>query len=81
MAGLFSVLLGLDTWQKIGLLVAIFLTAVFTIRQKFTIHYPANLPRVRENGRTRFSLKTRLAYYTDCQNLFREIYDNVRLST
>jgi hypothetical protein len=46
----------------------------------FTIRYPRNLPRVREKeGKTRFRLKTRLAYYTDCRNLYYDAYENVRL--
>lgn len=44
----------------------------------FTVHLPKGVPLIREPpGATRFSLKTRLAYYTDCRALFREAYDNV----
>lgn len=42
------------------------------------IRFPPELPRVREGkGRTRFTLRTRLAYYTDCEALFREAYETV----
>lgn len=42
------------------------------------VSYPANLPRVREPaGATRFSLRTRLAYYTDCKALYNEAYETV----
>lgn len=42
------------------------------------VSYPPNLPRVREPaGATRFSLKTRWAYYTDCKSLYKEAYETV----
>lgn len=42
------------------------------------LRYPADLPRIREpKGRTTFSLRTRLAYYTDAEALFRDAYLNV----
>ena len=42
------------------------------------ITYPANLPRIRERpGSTRFGLRTTLAYYFDCKNLWLEAYNNV----
>lgn len=43
------------------------------------VPYPPEIPLVREPvGARRFSIRTRLAFYTDCQNLFRDAYDNVR---
>ncbi|OAX85266.1 hypothetical protein ACJ72_00354 [Emergomyces africanus] len=36
--------------------------------------YPG-IPRVRDGMRDRFSLKTRLAYFTNCEGLFREAYE------
>lgn len=72
-------LLGLDTLPAVILLAVVFIIIGFVIRQRNTINYPSNLPRVREDGRTSFSLKTRLAYYNDCQALFLETYDTVRL--
>ncbi|KAJ3538649.1 hypothetical protein NM208_g5815 [Fusarium decemcellulare] len=43
----------------------------------FGIPYPPKIPLVREPvGARRFSIRTRLAFYIDCQNLFRDAYDN-----
>lgn len=75
MTNLFNFLLSLDTWQLTSLTATIILPIIFTIHQSNTVHYPKNLPRVRENGGTRFSLKTRLAYYVDCKNMFEEAYN------
>jgi hypothetical protein len=42
------------------------------------IRYPANLPRVREKeGKTQFSFRTRLSYYTDAKRMYREAYEQV----
>ena len=39
----------------------------------------SRLPLVRERpGKRFFSLRTRWAYYTDCANLYRDAYHNVR---
>jgi hypothetical protein len=57
-------------------LLAVFtgLTTLYLI----TIRYPANLPRVREpKNATRFSLKTRMAYFMDCKSLFLEAHEKV----
>ncbi|KAL4758230.1 cytochrome P450 [Aspergillus foveolatus] len=41
----------------------------------FGAAYPKGVPFIRERpGKTSFSLKTRLAYLTDCESLFREAY-------
>ncbi|KAH6887763.1 cytochrome P450 [Thelonectria olida] len=41
------------------------------------VPYPKGIPLIREpEGARRFSLRTRLAYYTDCEALFREAYQN-----
>lgn len=51
--------------------------AVYKSRNK----YPANLRRVREKkGARSFSLKTRLAYYTDAQGLFRDVWNGASLT-
>ncbi|UNI13569.1 hypothetical protein JDV02_000299 [Purpureocillium takamizusanense] len=43
----------------------------------FTIRYPRNLARVgRKPGQTGFTLRTRWQYYTDCESLYREAYEN-----
>jgi hypothetical protein len=78
MTNLLDVLLGLSSWQLTALVSLIFLVLAIAIRQNNAIKYPDNLPRVRENGRRRFSLKTRLAYYTDCKAIFQEAYETVR---
>jgi hypothetical protein len=45
------------------------------------VRYPPNLPRVREPaGATRFSLKTRWDYYTDCKSLYKEAYETVSIT-
>ncbi|KAI5459113.1 cytochrome P450 [Mariannaea sp. PMI_226] len=41
------------------------------------VPYPPGVPLIREpEGARRFSLRTRLAYYIDCEALFREAYQN-----
>lgn len=66
-----------------GVVVASILIAISSIvNRRLAIRYPSNLPRVREPaGATRFSLKTRLAYHTDCNALFEEAYEKVDKST
>jgi hypothetical protein len=55
------------------------LTAV-VVAHLSTLRYPIEIPRVREReGKRYFSLRTRLAYYTDAKELFREAYEKVRL--
>jgi hypothetical protein len=50
-----------------------------TIINKLTgLRYPASLPRIREKKGTKtFSLRTRLSYYTDAKNLYRDAYEQV----
>lgn len=57
------------------------LVLVLVAIRHFSIQYPVEIPRVREPGRTRFSLRTRLAYYTDCAGLFRDAYEQVCIGT
>lgn len=77
MANLFKLTLGLSALQLTALGTVAFITIAILVRQKFTVRHPDNLPRIRENGRTRFSLRTRLAWYTDCKSLFPEAYETV----
>lgn len=77
MINLFKLILGLSALQLTALGSIVFTTIAILVRQKFTIKYPDNLPRIRENGRTRFSLRTRLAWYTDCKSLFQDAYETV----
>jgi len=49
--------------------------------QLSTWRYPAEIARVREPaGKRTFSLRTRLAYYTDARELFREAFEKVESS-
>lgn len=46
----------------------------------FAIPLPQGVALIREPpGKTSFSFKTRLAYVTDCEAIYREAYHNVRL--
>jgi len=63
-----------------SLLVATFSAAIIVVfyAQITTWRYPAAIARVREPaGKRTFSLRTRLAYYTDCRELFREAFEKV----
>jgi hypothetical protein len=54
--------------------------AIIIVCERFFlgVPYPKGIPLIREpEGARRFSLRTRLAYYTDCEALFREAYQNV----
>jgi hypothetical protein len=56
------------------------LLAAVVVAHFSTLRYPVEIPRVREReGKRYFSLRTRLAYYTDAKELFREAYEKVRL--
>lgn len=58
----------------IGSLVALYLLE----RHVLSVPYPEGIPLVREpEGARRFSLRTRLAYFVDCEALFRDAYVNV----
>ena len=65
--------------QNVLVNILLLLLALYFSNRFYSIRYPPNLPRIRENGKLRFSLRTRLAYYTDCANLFREAYDTVSI--
>lgn len=80
MATLLDAVPTLDKFQILAL--CGFITALigFSILYFVTIRYPSNLPRVREPpGATRFRLKTRLAFLTDCKALFNEAYEKVSI--
>lgn len=63
--------------QAIGLAIIFIAALAHLLVGYFTqVRYPPNLPRVREPaGATRFSLRTRWAYYTDCKALYKEAYE------
>ncbi|KAG2412462.1 hypothetical protein HFD88_010019 [Aspergillus terreus] len=51
--------------------------ALVIYRAFFAIRYPANLPLAGEpDGKRTFSWRTRWRYYTDCEALYKETYDN-----
>jgi hypothetical protein len=57
--------------------------AVVYLVERFivSVPYPDNIPLIREApGAQRFSLRTRWAYYTDCKVLFKDAWDNVKLT-
>lgn len=71
-------------FSKFGNLQAVILSTLLaiiigSIANRLTgLRYPADLPRIREKGsKTRFSFRTRLAYYTDAKALYREAYEQV----
>jgi len=66
-----------STFQVLGLIVLLTFAVVYLYRRLFLIRYPADAPRVRDVGKSRFSLRTRWAYYTDCANLLHEAYERV----
>lgn len=54
---------------------------VYLLERYLSVPYPPGMPLLREpEGAKRFSLKTRLAYYTDCAGLFHEAYNDVSSS-
>lgn len=59
--------------------VLLVLVALFLVINSWTsIPNPPDVPLIREPpGATRFSLRTRLAYYTDYQNILQEAYNDV----
>lgn len=65
---------------SVGLVaVLLLLIALFLVINSLTsAPHPPGVPLIREPpGATRFSLRTRLAYYTDYQNILQEAYDDV----
>ena len=57
-----------------GLFVVLLLVEHFV----WSLPYPPGMSLVREpEGATRFSVRTRLAYYFDCEGLYRDAYHNV----
>jgi hypothetical protein len=77
MAVWYGFMAGFGPFQVPALAALLVFAGVFVYRRLFMIQYPPELPRVRDLGKARFSLRTRLAYYTDCENLCREAYETV----
>lgn len=60
----------------IPLVVFLSIVLLYILHRLTEIPYPPNIPLVREPpGARRFSLRTRLAYYIDCQALFEEAFE------
>lgn len=57
---------------------ALVFVGLYSLNALISVPYPKGVPLLREPpGATRFTLKTRLAYYTDCPSLYREAWENV----
>lgn len=51
---------------------------LYLVETLIHVPFPPGIPLIREpEGARRFSLRTRYAYLTDCQALFREAYHDV----
>lgn len=62
----------------IVLLSALVFVGLYSLNALVSVPYPKSVPLLREPpGATRFSMKTRMAYYTDCASLYREAWENV----
>ncbi|OLN97016.1 hypothetical protein CCHL11_02039 [Colletotrichum chlorophyti] len=68
----------ISSWPTIGFAASGFvLLLIITSRAFISIPYPPGMRLVGEpKGATRFSIRTRLRYYIDCEGLFREAHDN-----
>ena len=78
MAILSESFLSIGTTQNFVAVAILLVTARLTQLYFTTLRYPSNLPRVYEDPKaTSFRWKTRLTYFTDCQNMFREAYEKV----
>lgn len=75
--GYFEQIFASSSFQAIVLMIISTAVLAHLVVGYFTqVSYPPNLPRVREPaGATRFSLKTRWAYYTNCKALYKEAYE------
>lgn len=81
MAPLNGVLPEPSSWAGISLLSLGFVALLYVVEKLFFVQpLPKGVPFIREPpGATRFSLKTRWAYMTDCANLHKEAYEKVSL--
>ncbi|CAI7668103.1 unnamed protein product [Penicillium discolor] len=65
-----------EAWASV-MLPALVGCALLIYQAFFAIKYPANLPLAGEPGGKRtFSWRTRWRYYTDCEALYKETYEN-----
>lgn len=72
-------LLRLPTFSSIiGSIIVLFILIYLAERLFFEIPCPEYVPLIREPaGARRFSWQTRLAFYTNCRDIFHEAYENV----
>ncbi|KAF2140916.1 uncharacterized protein K452DRAFT_351633 [Aplosporella prunicola CBS 121167] len=76
MAFLATLLPPLEGYENLVFISAVLVSVVIVYQTFFAIRYPANLPLIGEPaGKRRFSLRTRLRYYSDCAALYKEAYD------
>jgi hypothetical protein len=59
----------LSSVETISLFALFIVVVSVTIRRLFKIYYPPNLPRVFDEGKPRFSFRTRLLYYKGLRGL------------
>jgi hypothetical protein len=79
MASLYASIAEFPSIRTVVLTSLLLLLAVVVVAHFSTLHYPAEIPRVREReGKRYFGLRTRLAYYTDAKELVREAYEKLR---
>jgi hypothetical protein len=79
MASLYAFIAEIASVRTVVLISFLLFLTVVVIAHFSTLRYPVEIPRVREReGKRYFSLRTRLAYYTDAKELFREAYEKVR---
>jgi hypothetical protein len=79
MASLYASIAEFPSIRTVVLTSLLLLLAVVVVAHFSTLHYPAEIPRVREReGKRYFGLCTRLAYYTDAKELVREAYEKLR---
>ncbi|KAI8654609.1 hypothetical protein NCS57_01207500 [Fusarium keratoplasticum] len=63
--------------SPLGIVLVVLVTVfvLYSVENLIHVPYPPGIPLIREpEGTRRFSLRTRYAYLTDCQALFREAY-------
>jgi hypothetical protein len=70
-----------ENWLGIWIVAAAgigILFAKFLIQSFRSVTIPPGIPRVRDEARIKFSVKTRWAYMTNCRDLYHEAYERVR---
>jgi hypothetical protein len=82
MASLYASIAEFASIRTVGLTSLFLLLAVVVVAHFSTLRYAVEIPRVRERrGKRYFSLRIRLAYFTDTKEIFREAYEKVGSGT